>query len=260
MVDGQDDSDLDRTFMERAVEEARKSRTEAGHVPLKVGAVVVKDGKELVVAYRGEISEGDHAEFTALEKKLAEVEIAGATVYTALEPCTTRNHPKVPTEPAGGGGSFNPEPAATAKGKDTETGRSDGWITVNGTHILVTEAQTAAEAIAAHAAKHGNTANESSADAKKYPHLAHLLNGSKVESADNSKADAKQKCQDLRAKGVYASAIKDPKGPRGKQYLVVVPKDHGRSAAETARAAELLTLAPEFEARVRAETNVQNAS
>ena len=55
VVEGQDIRDLDRRFMERAVEEARKSRTEAGHVPLRVGAVVVKDGKELGVAYRGEI-------------------------------------------------------------------------------------------------------------------------------------------------------------------------------------------------------------
>ncbi len=95
-VESQDDSGLDRAFMERAIDQARKSRTEAGHVPLKVGAVVVKDGKELSVAYRGEQSAGEHAEFTALEKKLADVEIAGATVFTTLEPCTTRNHPKVP--------------------------------------------------------------------------------------------------------------------------------------------------------------------
>jgi pyrimidine deaminase RibD-like protein len=90
------DHDLDRKFMERAVEEARKSRTEDSRVHPKVGVVIVKDGKELAVAYRGELSQGDHAEFTAMEKKLADVEIAGATVYTTLEPCTSRNHPKVP--------------------------------------------------------------------------------------------------------------------------------------------------------------------
>ena len=82
--------------MERAVEEARKSQAEDGRVHPKVGVVIVKDGRELATAYRGELGGGDHAEFTALEKKLADVEIAGATVYTTLEPCTSRNHPKVP--------------------------------------------------------------------------------------------------------------------------------------------------------------------
>ncbi len=85
----------DRTYARLAIEEAWKSAAEDKRVHPKVGVVVVKDGKILASAHRGEIPEG-HAEFIALEKKLAEVPLAGATVYTTLEPCTSRNHPKVP--------------------------------------------------------------------------------------------------------------------------------------------------------------------
>jgi pyrimidine deaminase RibD-like protein len=88
--------DLDRKFMERAVEAARKSASEDDRVHPNVGVVVVKNGKELATAHRGEMAPGDHAEFTALEKKLLGDVVAGATVYTTLEPCTTRKHPKWP--------------------------------------------------------------------------------------------------------------------------------------------------------------------
>lgn len=90
------DPDLHRRFMEMAIAEARKSKREDGRVHPWVGAVVVKKGVVLAKAYRGELSSGDHAEFTALEKKLPDEAIAGATIYTTLEPCTTRKHPKVP--------------------------------------------------------------------------------------------------------------------------------------------------------------------
>ena len=46
-------------------------------------------------AHRGEDLKS-HAEFIALEDKLADGLVAGSTVYTTLEPCTTRNHPKIP--------------------------------------------------------------------------------------------------------------------------------------------------------------------
>ncbi len=88
-------SDNDRAFMELAVEEARKSIGEPGAPRPLVGAVVVKDGKVLATAHRGEIP-ANHAEFIALEHKLRDTPLAGATVFTTLEPCTHRNHPKVP--------------------------------------------------------------------------------------------------------------------------------------------------------------------
>jgi len=88
----------ERHFMELAIEEARKSKPEVGrkNAPPSVGVVVVKDGEVLAKAHRGELGEGDHAEYTVLEKKLRDNIIAGTTVYTTLEPCTRRGKDKVP--------------------------------------------------------------------------------------------------------------------------------------------------------------------
>jgi pyrimidine deaminase RibD-like protein len=86
----------DRTYARLAIDEARKSVPENDGKPHPwVGAVVVKDGKVLSSAHRGEVP-GNHAEFTALERNLSDVAVAGATVYVTLEPCTTRNRPKIP--------------------------------------------------------------------------------------------------------------------------------------------------------------------
>jgi pyrimidine deaminase RibD-like protein len=84
----------DAEFCRLAVEEARKSISEDGSKPM-VGAVVARDGKVLSTAHRGETPK-NHAEYIALEIKLPNEVLAGASVYTTLEPCTKRNHPKIP--------------------------------------------------------------------------------------------------------------------------------------------------------------------
>jgi len=89
--------DDENIYIRRAIEEARRSRHEAGsRVNPWVGAVVVKEGRMLASAHRGEFNFGDHAEYTVLEKKLSEDHLAECTVYTTLEPCIVRNPPKLP--------------------------------------------------------------------------------------------------------------------------------------------------------------------
>jgi pyrimidine deaminase RibD-like protein len=74
--------------MLKAIDLARKSQAEPGRtIPPKVGAVIVRDGEVLGEAFRGQ---GEHAEFALLERILSGESIAGATLYTTLEPCTSR--------------------------------------------------------------------------------------------------------------------------------------------------------------------------
>ncbi len=85
--------------MEMAIDEMIKSKNEPrpdGKVPPKVGAVVLFPDGEVVAAYRGELRDGDHAEFTLIERKLSHKNLEGCILYTTLEPCVQRNPPKVP--------------------------------------------------------------------------------------------------------------------------------------------------------------------
>jgi ATP-dependent DNA helicase RecG len=64
----------------------------------KVGAVLVSpDGKYHATAYRGELREGDHAEFTLLERKHRDKDLTGFYLFATLEPCApgARRHPKL---------------------------------------------------------------------------------------------------------------------------------------------------------------------
>jgi pyrimidine deaminase RibD-like protein len=81
--------------MLRAIDLARKCKSEAGRISPRVGAIVARDGQVIGEAFRGELAPGEHAEFTLLEKKLPDDTLAGTTLFATLEPCTSRNRPKI---------------------------------------------------------------------------------------------------------------------------------------------------------------------
>ena len=81
-------------LMRMAIDNGKKSVSEDGKLSPKVGAAIFKDGQILGAAFRGQLSEGDHAEYTLFEKILKGADLSGATLFTTLEPCTHRNNHK----------------------------------------------------------------------------------------------------------------------------------------------------------------------
>src|SRR6266545_1120137 len=79
-----------REAMEKAIRLAKGSRSEDERSHPKVGAVLLKEGKILAEAFRGELAPGDHAEFTLFERHLRNQDVRGAVLFTTLEPCTNR--------------------------------------------------------------------------------------------------------------------------------------------------------------------------
>jgi ATP-dependent DNA helicase RecG len=79
-------------IMKGSIQESR----EDGKVSPCVGAVLVKPDGSFVTAYRGELRDGDHAEFTLLERKCVGEKLDGGILFATLEPCApgARKFPK----------------------------------------------------------------------------------------------------------------------------------------------------------------------
>ncbi|MCX5971788.1 MAG: hypothetical protein NTV14_09870 [Coprothermobacterota bacterium] len=89
-----------RELMELAIEVMRQSVPEPrndGKTSPKVGAVLVKPDGTVETACRGELRQGDHAEFTLLERKNRGNKLDGSILFATLEPCApgARRDPKV---------------------------------------------------------------------------------------------------------------------------------------------------------------------
>ncbi len=89
-----------RELMELAVkvmsEAIAEPRSDGKASPL-VGAVLLKADGTVETASRGELRDGDHAEFTLLERKNRSAKLDGAVLLSTLEPCApgARHFPKL---------------------------------------------------------------------------------------------------------------------------------------------------------------------
>lgn len=89
-----------REFMELSVQVMKSSvqekRPDEKPSPF-VGAVMVRPDLSVETAYRGELREGDHAEYTLLERKCRTEKVEGNILFATLEPCApgARHFPKL---------------------------------------------------------------------------------------------------------------------------------------------------------------------
>ena len=83
------DTGADERFMRMAVEQSRRSVPCA--TAYRVGAVAVTAGGEIFAGYTHESRPTSHAEQEAVDKALAAgADLRGATIYSSMEPCTSR--------------------------------------------------------------------------------------------------------------------------------------------------------------------------
>ncbi len=90
-----------RKYMRMAIDEMKKSihepRTD-GKIAPNVGAVLVNEKGELIEkSHRGEFRNGDHAEYTLIDRKLRANDLTGLYLFATLEPCSKgcRKEPKI---------------------------------------------------------------------------------------------------------------------------------------------------------------------
>ncbi len=78
--------------MRQSVDEPRDD----GKASPKVGAVLAFPGGRFVAAWRGELRDGEHAEYALLERKCRDEPVEDATLFVTLEPCApgSRHPPK----------------------------------------------------------------------------------------------------------------------------------------------------------------------
>ena len=89
-----------RDYMQLALDAMMKCKQERRNdtkISPSVGAVLVKPDGEVVTAYRSELREGDHAEFTLIERKCRDQRLEGSVLFATLEPCApgARHFPKL---------------------------------------------------------------------------------------------------------------------------------------------------------------------
>lgn len=91
----------DERFMALAIELAAESVQESrddGRPSPKVGVVAVKGGEVVATGFRGQGGPGDHGEWSLIKSlgDEASAVLKGSTIYTTLEPCTTRSPGRTP--------------------------------------------------------------------------------------------------------------------------------------------------------------------
>src|SRR5438067_3046161 len=86
-----------RNMIEKAIEVMLESihehRPDGSPSPM-VGVVLVRPDGKILTAARGELRDGNHAEFTLLERKCIGQKLDGSILFTTLEPCLNRDEPK----------------------------------------------------------------------------------------------------------------------------------------------------------------------